>query len=131
MKRLVLSTIAFFLCGIVFSQTTSTTLDGSASFDPDGTISSYSWRQISGPNSSVITKNTDVKPVVTNLIAGTYSFQLTVTDNKGATGLDTVNVFVSAQNKAPHADAGPDQTIQIPGVGMNTMKSIEPDVAKK
>ena len=37
-----------------------------------------------------------------------------VTDNKGATGLDTVQVTVNAANIAPTANAGIDQSIKLP-----------------
>lgn len=65
--------------------TSTTTLDGSASHDPDGTIVSYLWIQVSGP-SCTITNPTLVTTGVTGIAAsGTYVFQLTVTDNNGAT----------------------------------------------
>jgi hypothetical protein len=76
-------------------------LDGSASTDPDGTISSYSWSE--GGN-EIATGRT---PTVT-LSTGTHTITLTVTDNDGETDTDTVNVTVSA-NLPPVADAGPDQ----------------------
>ena len=45
---------------------------------------------------------------------GVYQFQLKVTDNNGATAIDTVQVTVNAANIAPTANAGTDQTIQLP-----------------
>ncbi len=51
---------------------------------------------------------------VTSLVQGVYKFQLKVTDNKAATGLDTVQVTVNAANIAPTANAGNDQTITLP-----------------
>ena len=51
----------------------------------------------------------------TNLSAGTYQFELTVTDNKGAIAKDTVQVTVNeAANIPPTADAGKDTTILYP-----------------
>jgi Domain of unknown function (DUF4082)/Secretion system C-terminal sorting domain len=38
------------------------------------------WSEISGPNTAIITTPTELSPVVTNLIAGTYIFQLSLTD---------------------------------------------------
>jgi hypothetical protein len=69
------------------------TLSGSGT-DADGFIISYSWRQISGPADKLTSLNTAVT-VLDNLIAGSYKFELTVTDNKGAKGKDSVNVDVS------------------------------------
>ena len=66
------------------------TLSGSGT-DVDGTIVSYKWRQISGPADKLTSPNTAVT-ILDNLIAGTYKLELTVTDNKGATGKDTVSV---------------------------------------
>jgi hypothetical protein len=49
------------------------------------------------------------------LVQGLYSFQLTVTDNAGAIGRDTVNVTVNAAvNQAPTANAGNAVTIYLP-----------------
>jgi len=53
----------------------SVTLDGSGS---SGTITSYTWSQLSGPNSSVITTPTAVTTTVTGLVAGSYVFQLSL-----------------------------------------------------
>ena len=50
-----------------------------------------------------------------NLSEGVYQFELTVTDNKGATGKDTVQITVNAAaNISPTANAGGDQTITLP-----------------
>jgi hypothetical protein len=75
--------------------TSSVTLDGSGSSDPDGSIISYSWSQISGPNQSIIKDSTILFPAVNNLVVGTYYFKLTVTDNKGLSASSTVSVIVA------------------------------------
>jgi hypothetical protein len=69
-------------------------LDGHFSRDLDGRISSYLWEQISGPNQSTIVNHNSVKTLVTNLITGTYSFKLTVTDNNGASANDDITIKV-------------------------------------
>jgi hypothetical protein len=66
------------------------TLNGSNSFDPDGTINSYSWTgpgTISNPNSPIAQAN--------GLYPGVYRFILRVIDNSGGTDDDTivVNIF--------------------------------------
>lgn len=93
--------------------TSTTTLDGSGSSDPDGTISSYQWSQVSGPNTATFSAATAKSTAVNNLIAGTYSFQLKVTDNVGATATSTVTVTVkasSSSNKPPVAVVDKDFT---------------------
>ena len=75
-----------------------------------GTITSYAWTLVSGPNTPTITTPTAVSTTVTGLIQGTYIFQLAL--NGGvSTANDTVIV-----NPAPPpvANAGPKQTITLP-----------------
>jgi uncharacterized repeat protein (TIGR01451 family) len=75
------------------------TLDGRASHDPDGTIASYQWQQISGY--PVILSNASsaaasfslpkgISPVPNSLV-----FKLTITDNGGGAASDTVVVTVT------------------------------------
>jgi PKD repeat protein len=75
---------------------TAVTLDGRASSDPDGTITAWSWRQLSGPSVSLGAANTSqprfTAPNVNNTTA--LNFELKVTDNNGATAIDTVKITV-------------------------------------
>jgi serine protease AprX len=64
------------------------TLDGSGSSDPDGTISSYAWSEGAAQIA------TGLNPTV-SLGVGTHTITLTVTDDVGATGTDTVLVTVN------------------------------------
>jgi hypothetical protein len=93
----------------------SVKLDGSASTDPDGSITNYKWTKISGPSSFNITNANVVQTQVTNLAAGVYRFELTVTDNTALFAKDTVQIMVDAPgNQPPVACAGPNQTIALP-----------------
>lgn len=95
----------------------STTLNGSTSSDADGSITSYSWSKISGPSQFTLTNATSANASLTNLAQGSYSFQLTVTDNRGGSATDVVAVVVnpsSGYNIMPVANAGPDITIGLP-----------------
>jgi chitodextrinase len=63
--------------------------DGSGSYDPDGSITEYSWDFGDGKTGSGITVLHDYKK------EGTYTVTLTVTDNQGATAQDTAIVTVT------------------------------------
>jgi hypothetical protein len=94
--------------------TNSLTLSGSGA-DSDGTISSYQWTKISGPSSYSILNFTSPVTSITGFVQGIYQFQLTVTDNNGATVTDTMQVTVNpAPNQSPVANAGSDQSIILP-----------------
>src|SRR5204863_3980627 len=85
--------------------------------DADGTIASYSWTKIgTTPPGGTLAAPTQSSTGVSGLTtAGTYLFRLTVTDNLGATGTDTVRVIVlAAPNQPPTANAGSDITITLP-----------------
>jgi hypothetical protein len=111
----------------------SVTLNGSASSDPDGTIVSYNWVTVSGPGSITISNSNTSTPTVVGLQPGGYVFELTVTDNKGATAKDQVDVTVLPQslspNQPPVANAGNNQTITAPlsSVSLNGSSSFDPD----
>lgn len=73
----------------------SVQLNGSGS-DPDGSITSYTWSQVSGPSQFTFSNPVIANPVVSNLISGSYVFRLTVKDNNGATAYDDVTINVTA-----------------------------------
>jgi Secretion system C-terminal sorting domain/Bacterial pre-peptidase C-terminal domain len=74
----------------------SVTLRGSGT-DPDGTISGYIWKKISGPELRDNTfANNYASTTLTNLSQGTYTFALTVMDNRGVLSAeDLVNFTVN------------------------------------
>lgn len=107
------------------------TFDGTASSDPDGTIVSYGWRKNGNffGNSPTFSVS---QPI------GTHTVELTVTDDKGATGTDTVVITINhppppPDNLPPVADAGPDQTVidtdnnGIASVLLDGTGSFDPD----
>jgi len=100
--------------------TSSVSLSGSGS-ETNGTIASYKWTQVSGPNTAAIANNTLPATGVSGLIQGTYVFQLTVTDNSGITATDVMTVDVKAAVVTPGTpvvDAGANQTIDLPNTSM-------------
>lgn len=98
---------------IVLSTTTAN-LNGSG-FDPDGSIVAYAWTQITGTSTILNNINTPTL-FVSNLSEGIFQYQLTVTDNNGATGssVATITVVPEGANQPPIANAGFDQTITLP-----------------
>ena len=63
-------------------------LDGSGSFDPDGTVVEWSWKDRTG---NTIGESAKLK---VKLPKGTHHFELTVKDNDGATTTDSTTVVV-------------------------------------
>jgi len=59
-----------------------------------GTITDFSWTQVSGPNTTVIDNSTAATTSVSGFVAGTYTFQLQVTNSFGLTAKDTVVINV-------------------------------------
>ena len=77
----------------------STYIYGSGS-DADGSISKYWWSKISGP-AGKMSKITSPAMYAYDLVEGTYEFELTVTDDKGATGKDRVKLYVTKSGSNP------------------------------
>lgn len=69
------------------------TLTGTGA-DSDGSIVAYLWSQVSGPAATTIVNPGSPSTVINGLVQGSYIFQLMVTDDDGATGVDTVGVTV-------------------------------------
>lgn len=107
-------------------------LDGSGSTDPDGSISSYQWREIMGPSTSNLRSPDAVQSIAATLKKGVYEFELKVTDNSGLSDLDTVKITINDMmqaNRPPIANAGADQIITLPdnSVNLDGSKSSDPD----
>ncbi len=117
---------------VITLPTDSVLLDGRSSSDPDGTISEWLWKKISGPASFNIIKPSDSITKVKALVVGVYQFELKVTDNGGLSAKDTVQVIIndpSILNRPPVANAGTDQTITLPAntITLNGSGSTDPD----
>jgi len=75
------------------------TFDGTASNDPDGTISSYSWDFGDGNTA------TGATPVHTYIASGNYTVTLVVTDDAGDSDSATTSATIGTGNQPPIADA--------------------------
>ena len=86
--------------------------DGSASYDPDGSIVSYEWNFSDGATGIV------EKPSHNYTSVGDYTVTLTITDNGGLTGTDTVTVTVTEQSTSStmHVE---DITVVVRTMGRN------------
>lgn len=106
------------------------TLDGSSSLDTDGSIAGYAWSKISGPAQGTVSQGNTARPAISGLVAGSYVFELKVTDNNGLTGTDRVTVSVlSAPNQQPVLSLGNDITVTLPSSStvLSSSNSYDPD----
>lgn len=99
-------------------------LNATTSTDGDGWIVSYKWTKISGPASYSFSSPNSAQTKANGLVAGTYVFRVTVTDNKGATAYDDVTINMTGTSSGGTttpptsstglvANAGADQTIPV------------------
>lgn len=100
-------------------------LEGSASSDSDGTIASYSWRKVSGPTIALANANQAVASFIapSESTIQTLVFELTVTDDDGATSKDTVTVTVAA---VPDVADPLDPTLSV--INIKSKAGIEDDI---
>lgn len=121
---------------IVTPQSTAD-LDGSGSYDLDGTIAKYTWVQLTGPRSSPMTSPSSSKTQVTGLVDGTYTYRLYITDDKGFAGISpliTIQVGPPIKEKLPNfapvlllADSLLTVTLPTNSVTLDARASYDPD----
>jgi formylglycine-generating enzyme required for sulfatase activity len=101
-------------------------LDGSGSRDPDaGAVLSYRWAASSG---ITLDNATVARPTFTPSAAGVHELVLVVNDGQVDSAPDTVVVTVVQPNRAPQANAGPDQTAALRAtVVLDGSGSSDPD----
>jgi hypothetical protein len=101
----------------------ATTLDGSASTDPDGDTLAYGWRIVRRPpgSSAALVDADEPRPSIVPDRAGEYEFELVVAD--GSLASDPSYVTISTSNASPVARAGRDlrvdrgATVRLDGTG--------------
>jgi gliding motility-associated-like protein len=72
----------------------SVTLNGTGT-SADGSTLKFSWSQVSGPSTVVIEDHASETIELNSLIEGTYTLELTVSDEKGLTGIDQIKITVA------------------------------------
>ncbi len=95
------------------SINSAVSFSSAGTFDPDGTISTYSWDFGDGNTSN------QANPLHTYSSEDTFNVSLTVTDNKGATA--TTNTTASIGNNTSVLDKG----IPVNGLSANTGQSVD------
>ena len=100
------------------NENTTVTLSGSSSDTDDGSIETYSWIEIDGDGKELSSPNVTLTNAETATATFTspmdvnadtnLTFQLTVTDDDGASSSDVISVLV---NNAPTAEAGDNQEV--------------------
>jgi len=101
-------------------------LDGSGSYDPDGTLVRYLWREGLTTIADVNTPMTHVK-----LPAGTHYLTLTVFDNEDFVRSDEVAITIDAQRMPPPVDLRLDEQINHDpslDAGFDAITVAEPSV---
>ncbi|XP_053692975.1 dyslexia-associated protein KIAA0319-like protein [Sabethes cyaneus] len=89
-------------------------LNGTGSKD-DIKVTSWNWRQISGPSTAVILDGNSSLANATSLTIGEYIFELAVGDEANNNASDRVKItVVQERNTAPVANGGGDQSITLP-----------------
>jgi hypothetical protein len=71
----------------------------------------HSWSQISGPNSATITYGNTIRPDISGLVAGTYVFRYTGTDQQSDTV--TADITVTVLGEGGGAPGGTGKLIAV------------------
>lgn len=112
--------------------TASVVLNGTSSYDPDGTIRTYGWRKTAG-GPAVIASPSQAITNVSGMTEGNYTFELRVTDQNSVMSYDLVTVTVKKEtvpipvNRPPVANAGGNQTVLLPLNKLNLDGSLSYD----
>ncbi|HEY9399861.1 MAG TPA: hypothetical protein VIP29_08215 [Nitrososphaeraceae archaeon] len=106
---------------------TSVTLNGSNSMSKDSLILSYSWKQIPNPTVTIGSANTMIWSFVAPNVSTdtTFTFELTVTNDKGITSTDDVNIIVRDGNNVQNEINMSNQFVE--DARQNSNSGLEPE----
>jgi len=108
-----------FTSGTILTSV-SVSFDGSASFDPDGTIVGYAWDFGDGSTGS------GAIPSHSYSVAGIYSVKLNVTDNSGSTAVSIQTITII--DRPPTVTLTQSSTTTSPGQAVIiTISALDPD----
>ncbi|RYG05822.1 MAG: T9SS type A sorting domain-containing protein [Chitinophagaceae bacterium] len=91
----------------------SVVLDGSGSYDPENGSLTYTWTKTGGPTQYSLSNGTTSRATISNLVAGTYVFRLSVSDAQGASSSSFVQVTINSGGTLA-ANAGADVNVYLP-----------------
>ncbi len=114
---------------IVQLPDTFATLNGSGN-DVDGTVVSYAWTQVVGPPAGLLGASTANLTVSGLLTTTPYEFELTVTDDQGATDTDRAQLMVLASGVPGGSVSGPLvrwQSLTVDFTGPTTSEASTPN----
>ena len=98
--------------------------------DPENQPLTYKWELVSGEDQIAMDGQNTSTLKLSGLLAGQYDFALMVTDDKGATSIDRVTVYISAMppdNQPPTANAGEDLELEYPVNGREVIGQASDD----
>jgi len=109
-------------------ESTLVTLNGNGSSDSDGSISSYAWTQTTGTPAVTLTNPDSVSASFTapNVDTNTQlTFQLTVTDNDGATSSDTIIVTITPDQPPQAVTPNDFDAVELTAVSLDGTSSSD------
>jgi hypothetical protein len=95
------------------------TLNGSSSSNPAGVIRQFEWTWESGPSQYAIANAKSATTTVSNLVAGTYQFKLTVWDHNWVPSSDYVTMTVTGSGSGGSGVPG-----RIPNAGADIFLTL-------
>ncbi|MBI4250344.1 fibronectin type III domain-containing protein [Candidatus Uhrbacteria bacterium] len=101
-------------------------LSGTAS-DPDGDTTTVNWSKVSGAGTVTFSAASALATNASFSQAGTYVLRLTVSDGKGGSATDDVQITVNPANRAPSVNAGLDLTLTLPSAAILDATVSDPD----
>lgn len=102
--------------GRLWATNTPIELDGSGSYDPNGSgLQAYTWTVVDGPLAITLSDAGRANPSFATGVPGTYTFELTVQNEAGLWDDTPASVAIVVEENPvlePVANAGPDQTLR-------------------